>query len=215
MGADAELLRACPVFADLTPAEAESITAACVQRQFAPGERLFQEGEPGRSLLVLTDGIAALTRGTPSGQTMELGRCRGGEVLGEMALLDAAPRSATVTALTPVTALEMRRITFEGLVSAATPAASKILHQLSLLLSQRLRAVIERLEEELMTEVEEEAILNHDSVYSQRLPRQEARAPVALVRPLPPEPGEPAPVKPTPADDRHGELWRVLWGVRP
>ena len=200
-------LRATPIFADLSPAEAETVAAACTRRSWAAGERLFEEGEVGRSVLIVTSGMAALTRRTPSGQTMQVGRCRAGEVLGEMALIDVAPRSATATAVTPLTALEMKRATFDRLLSTASPAASKILHQLSLLLSQRLRGVIDRIEEELLLSAEEDAILSEESSFRERT--------VRTFRP-PPMPGtlQGKRAEPPPAEEgRRGELWRVLWGI--
>ena len=210
MSDEALLLRRTAIFKGLSESEAQTVAASCTQRVFLPGQRLFDEGEPGKSLMVVVRGMAALTRKTPGGHTMQIGHCRAGEVLGEMALLDPAPRSATATAISPLVALEMRRATFDQLVSTATPAASKIIQQISLLLSSRLRGVIERIEEEILLDAEDEAILNRPVSYQGR-----------AVQPVPPPKRPIMPdtlvdqVSPVSADTdtKHGELWRVLWGV--
>lgn len=57
------------------------------------GEQLFREGDAGDVMYVLMAGEAVVTAG---GLSIEV--CKAGDILGEVALIDDSPRSATVTA---------------------------------------------------------------------------------------------------------------------
>ena len=59
------------------------------------GERLFREGDAGDAMYVLINGEAEVTAG---GMSIEVAKA--GDILGELALIDGSPRSATVTART-------------------------------------------------------------------------------------------------------------------
>lgn len=59
------------------------------------GERLFREGDAGDAMYVLLAGEAGVSVG---GLSVEV--CKAGDILGEVALIDDSPRSATVTAST-------------------------------------------------------------------------------------------------------------------
>ena len=67
-------------------------------RLFLAGENIFQQGEPGDEMYVITDGEVAIVR---DGTCIAI---RGpGELIGEIAVLDAQPRYATATAHTMCT----------------------------------------------------------------------------------------------------------------
>ncbi len=83
-------------------------------REFAAGENIFVEGEEGRHMYVVLEGSVRLS---VTGRTLE--KVAKGGVFGEMALIDAAPRSATATAFTacslaPVTAARFRTLVQEN-----------------------------------------------------------------------------------------------------
>jgi CRP/FNR family cyclic AMP-dependent transcriptional regulator len=77
---------------------------------------MLSQGEQGLGLFILTKGTARITRkNSPDGAEEVLGTAGPGDIIGEMALLDDLPRSATVTAIDEVTVLllplwEFRRI---------------------------------------------------------------------------------------------------------
>ena len=98
MASPPELLARVPIFEELDPEEIAWIAQATHTRTFAAGEHLFEIGEPGRSLYVLTAGTVQVLH--PSRATnFQLARVGPGEFIGEMALLDDSPRSATAKAI--------------------------------------------------------------------------------------------------------------------
>ncbi|MBF0431328.1 MAG: cyclic nucleotide-binding domain-containing protein [Fibrobacteria bacterium] len=65
-------------------------------KTYSSGQVLFSEGEIGHELFLISDGEVIVTHGTKEDR-VELARLKAGDIIGEMALLDNLPRSATVT----------------------------------------------------------------------------------------------------------------------
>lgn len=99
------------------------------QRKFKQGEALFTEGEPGTEAYLITSGYVAIWR-MEAGQRVSLAERGEGEIVGEMALVDEAPRSANVTAETEVSVHIIRREQLQLLLDAAPKTLTTILHQL-------------------------------------------------------------------------------------
>lgn len=92
-----ELLRQVALFSSCSRKDLERIAALTTPVDVTEGEVLAREGKPGSELFVIGSGTALVTlRGR------RLARLYPGEAFGEMALLDRAPRAATVTAETPM-----------------------------------------------------------------------------------------------------------------
>ncbi|GAA1679890.1 Crp/Fnr family transcriptional regulator [Fodinicola feengrottensis] len=72
--------------------------------RFASRQVLFQQGEPGNHVYLLRTGRVKVVRIEPDGRTTLLAVRVGGDLIGETSVLDGRDRSATVTALAPVTA---------------------------------------------------------------------------------------------------------------
>lgn len=96
----------------------------------APGERIITEGDPGRELFLILDGEAAVTV-----HDRPIATVGPGEFVGEMALFERAPRSATVTALTPMRTLVAGAQAFATLLNDAA-----VLRRMAATLARRLRA---------------------------------------------------------------------------
>jgi CRP/FNR family transcriptional regulator, cyclic AMP receptor protein len=93
---------------------------------FAAGDVLCREGHIGRQAFVILDGEAAVDiSGT------RVGTLGPGKVVGEMALIDHGPRSATVTALSPMTVLVLNMREFASLLDAGGASVHEILVQLT------------------------------------------------------------------------------------
>jgi CRP/FNR family transcriptional regulator, cyclic AMP receptor protein len=92
---DPKLARLAKVqlFSSCSRGDLERISALTNEIDVAAGSTLIREGDPGRECFVIEKGSATVT--LHGGETRSMGP---GEVFGELALLDQAPRSATVTA---------------------------------------------------------------------------------------------------------------------
>jgi diguanylate cyclase (GGDEF)-like protein len=140
MASPPELLARVPLFADLEPEELRTLASAAHLRTFAEGENLFEIGEPGRSLFVLTAGTVQVLYPNRSA-SFQLARVGPGEFIGEMALLDDSPRSASAKAICEVEALVLDKTDFHRLVRARPDVG---LHLLAVM-SRRMRTADEQI----------------------------------------------------------------------
>lgn len=116
-----EKLPPIPLFSDL-PAEAfEQVLAALKLRRARPGEVILAEGEPGQSFFVLARGSVAVTKHLAQGGEARLATLHEGSIFGEMALVSASPRTATVVAESDCDLLEFDR---EALAAASREVAT-------------------------------------------------------------------------------------------
>ena len=113
-----QLLREVPVFAELPLTAFERLASGLEPLSFTAGETIMREGEPGdRFVVVETGEVEVSVDGRP------VRRAGRGAGLGEIALLRRSPRTATVTALTPVTAFAIPGSSFVAAVSGPAAAA--------------------------------------------------------------------------------------------
>jgi CRP-like cAMP-binding protein len=105
------ILRAVPLFGDLDETGLQAVAVLAREASFKAGDVLVLEGEPGATFYVIADGTVRIERGGRAIRSMTAGG-----FLGEIALLDRRPRTATVTAATDVRALEIRAHEFERLL---------------------------------------------------------------------------------------------------
>ncbi len=80
--------------------EIEAIVALGQEKRFSAGDVIFREGDPGRYLYLVLDGIVSIYIGDK-----HIAKCRDFEAFGEMATLHQRPRSATARAVTDVCVL--------------------------------------------------------------------------------------------------------------
>lgn len=98
MPADPSLLTDLPLFEALTGDERRLLAEAVDVETFAAGQALFKAGEPGQTMFVVTRGEVELSVTDHAGQKIVLTVAGPGDVFGELALLDAGPRTATAVA---------------------------------------------------------------------------------------------------------------------
>jgi len=95
-----ELIRKIPLFSKLSKRGLEDVARIADELDLPAGKVMAQEGDRGREFFVLLEGAADVTKSGESINTMH-----DGDFFGEIALVTQMPRTATVTATTPVRVL--------------------------------------------------------------------------------------------------------------
>lgn len=114
-----------PLFEGLTKKELKSVLRECEEEVFSQGQDIVVQGKSGGRFFLILEGRAKVTIG---------GRARGtlgpGDAFGEISIIDKKPRSATVTAETPIKALAITSWNFLSILQENWPITNKILQQL-------------------------------------------------------------------------------------
>jgi len=128
-------LHKVPLFADLPVDDLEVICKQVSDLRLAPGEMLFTEGSLGQQAYVIEDGQIEIFK-TSNGQEVHLAIRQSGDVIGEMALLEATPRTASGRALTECRLFVIDYEHLDRLLNISPGAARTMLHTIT----NRLRA---------------------------------------------------------------------------
>jgi len=134
-----QLLLRLPLLRGLEEAELVDLLAQAEIAGFRDDDYVLREGEPGTHMYVLLGGQAVVVRNS-TGIRKVLKELGPGECIGEMALLESGPRSASVRA---VGACKLLRIDGRDL-ARMTSVSAKIYRNLAIMLSKRLREANER-----------------------------------------------------------------------
>ena len=128
--ADTRMLQGAPFFAGLSSEDLEGILHVGRSVSFGPGETIVEHGDVGDGMYIITDGAAEVDVGG------RFHRLKPGDFFGEMALISAGKRMATVKAVEPVEALKIPADAFQTFLEAHPAVTLSIL-----------RAVVNRLRE--------------------------------------------------------------------
>jgi signal transduction histidine kinase len=120
-------LRKIPLFADLTEEDLERLYQMAETVSIPAGQLVLREGDQGDSLFVVLTGELEVTKRQGS-QDVLLALYKPGQFFGEMALLEQAPRSASVRTLQESRLLVISQVAFQTLLSCSPSAPLKILH---------------------------------------------------------------------------------------
>ena len=134
----------------LTPEEVADLRASGRERRYEANVALFHEGDDAGSVIVLLAGCAKLTVPSSSGREVIVAVRGPGDLVGELAALVEAPRSATVATIEPVDALIMAGSAFASFLERNPRVALVIL-----------RMVAERL---LYADLQQAQFATHDVV---------------------------------------------------
>ena len=93
-----DLIRRVPLFAMLTPTQAESLADAVGKRRFKRGELLVEQGKKCDALYIILAGRARVVVTDRTAREVILATLQPGDYIGEMSLIDQAPHSASVEA---------------------------------------------------------------------------------------------------------------------
>ncbi|MFZ5883898.1 MAG: cyclic nucleotide-binding domain-containing protein [Chloroflexota bacterium] len=115
-------------FKGLDDRELQDMAALTEIRTYPPGHVLCHEGAYEEVFYIVADGNAEITKKMIEGEEDRLLRvARRGDMVGEMALIQNAPRAATVRTLTECTVLEMEKRDFETILSRSPHMAMDII----------------------------------------------------------------------------------------
>ena len=133
----AKVLSVVPLFSGFTKKDLNRLAEETDVVSFPAGSSVVEEGMLGATMFIVLSGEARVLRGK-----RRLSTIRPGEFFGEVALLDGAPRSASVVAETPLVAIRLYRRTLLRMLEAEPHLALKILD----VLVRRLRDVTSSLD---------------------------------------------------------------------
>ncbi|CAN5881059.1 hypothetical protein BH11MYX3_BH11MYX3_42420 [soil metagenome] len=128
------LLEKHPLLVHLEPEQLTRLARAGEIESYNPGEPIVAEGSLGGALFLILSGQVAVHKGPQTFATLS-----GGEFFGEMSLVEPAPRSASVTAMSATFLFRLPHDQLRDLISDDPSAASVLLVQVVKTLSERLR----------------------------------------------------------------------------
>ncbi len=137
-------LQAMPIFGGLRADVLDGLVETAKSVSVARDGYFFREGDRAESMFVLETGEVVLLR-HGAGKPYELGRLKAGDCFGEMALFDLFPRSASVRATAPCTAIELSTASLYQLCESDLEQFALFHTNVSRELSRRLRIANEQL----------------------------------------------------------------------
>lgn len=129
----------------LDPAAMDELSRAGDPFTLDKGELLFRQGGPADAAYLLTEGALQIATRIPGDELTAISMVMPGEVVGEFALLDDRPRSASVRALEPSAGLRIPRIRIAALVADGWPPALALIGGVCRLMAARIRNSLERI----------------------------------------------------------------------
>ena len=143
------ILQKIPVLEGLSAEQMQKVSGIVTHKEVPPGEEIIRDGELGNTMYVLVKGTVQISKTL----TLKVSRRDFGErekrltvldsqnypVFGEVALLENSERTATVTALTDATLLEIERSTFEQLCEQEPTIGYRIIRNIARDVCARLR----------------------------------------------------------------------------
>lgn len=129
------------LFSGLSAGELRIVDALLHQRAYLAGEVIFDEGEEGQALYIILDGSVEIRRQLPgdSGDGGLLAELKAGAFFGDMALLDASPRTAQARASTTCALAVFFREDFMNLMETHARIASKVSLEMARQMGARVR----------------------------------------------------------------------------
>jgi uncharacterized membrane protein len=160
---ETDFIKKISLFASLGEGDLEKLKTLWKPVKRNAGQLLFKKGDRANSMYVVKDGEVAITVWTKDNQEAVLTKLGPGDFLGELALLDGAPRSASVKAMTESHLLEMTRDDFLVFLRSRPEVSITMME----VIAARLRATNEMMEHSTTRNVNEE--IQHQMTFGDQL----------------------------------------------
>jgi len=121
-----EVLRRVPLLSVLDAEQTERLARSGQIHEVSAGAVIVREADPGASLYIVLSGTLQVSRMEAEGKPHTIARLLPGEVFGEMSLLTGTPRTATITAASPVTLVEIRKEDFDPILRSQPALIAKL-----------------------------------------------------------------------------------------
>lgn len=152
MSPEADLLKEVPLFQFLDDNERNELAAQLDVVEFEPGQTIFNYGDPGHAIYVISSGEVEVFFKNDTGERIVLEVATRGDFFGELSMIDSGTRSASVIATQPTKALRLDRSDLEKFLTLRPSAAMDILTAMG----RRHRETVERLRHTATRNVNEE-----------------------------------------------------------
>lgn len=145
-------LKRIPFFEHLRRSELEEVAKLMFEREYQEDEYLFEMGQPGEALFILLSG--EITIEVPTGDSPQvIARLTKNSFVGELALMDASPRSASARSVTSTKALALFRSDLDNLLQTHPQIAARIYQALATIIGNRLKATNELIDRQTLKAV--------------------------------------------------------------
>lgn len=134
-----------PIFSSFNVEELSILAKHMSYLHLDQGEYLFLEGDIGSFMGFVVTGILEVQKKSDTGRNITLARLTKGSSIGEMALIDKSPRSASVYARKPTTVVTLTEKGFELLAAKYPPLGIKVIRKVARLLSLNMRRTSSKL----------------------------------------------------------------------
>lgn len=126
------------IFHGLSSGQLGRVMLAMQRRAYQTGEKLFEEGQPGKAVFIIKSGRVELSRQTSEG-IRKLGILGPGQMFGEMALLEQMTRTATATVVEDGEIYLLYTASLEALIRNHPRIGVRLLRNMAIMLSALLR----------------------------------------------------------------------------
>jgi CRP/FNR family cyclic AMP-dependent transcriptional regulator len=139
------LIPKCPLLENFSPGEVRQLAHFMEVYRAQPGIEIIREGEGGDFMMMVIDGRVDVHKRDRWNTPQPIAQVDAGRTLGEMSMIDGEPRFATCVALEPTLIAVLDRENLARIIVEQPLLGAKLLMELVLMLSQRLRATSEKL----------------------------------------------------------------------
>src|SRR4029434_975017 len=127
---EVELLKGVPILSKIEPAKLKLLAFTSERVNYAEGQEVCHQGDPGDAMYVILGGVADVLIDTPTGQ-IRVSEMNKNDFFRELAILRDVPRTATIKARQPLNTLKISKDTFYRMVGEFPQMAIEIMRELA------------------------------------------------------------------------------------